>query len=545
MQLSVSNISISFGIEKVLNNVCFVVGTGQRAGLVGANGVGKSTLLRIIVGDAEPDSGIVTLSAGAEIGYLSQATPIFDGETIDDLIYRSLGDLHILESRLRALEEDMGRLSGPGLDAHMVEYGELTRQFERRGGYDIDYRIDQVLHGLGLSHIPRDRVVATLSGGEKARVSLAALLLNSPDILLLDEPTNHLDASALDWLESYLAAYDGILLAASHDRHFLNNATNVILEIDEQKREMKEYVGDYDFYVEAKRRERQKWVESYRLQQEEIKSLRQEIRESHQIGHPGRAPKDNDKFAAGFFGGRQQHAISRNVAFAEERLRRIETNPIPRPSQELRISPEFDPTALGGTTPLAASGISKSYGDRLILDDVSLSLSPRSRIVVVGPNGSGKSTLLKILAGHERPDSGDVWVTRSAKLGYLSQGQETLDPTQTLLDAYREGLEGSTEELLSDLFRYGFFTYEDIAKKVGQLSVGQRQKLQIARLLAEHANLLLLDEPTNHISLDVLEDFEEALIAFPGPIVAASHDRRFIERFVGEQMELRAGKLLR
>jgi macrolide transport system ATP-binding/permease protein len=545
MQLSVSHLSISYGVGRVLNNVSFVLGEGQRAGLVGANGVGKSTLLKIIAGEVAPDAGSVILPQGAEVGYLPQTTPIFEGETIDDLVYKSQGDLRCLEARLRQLEEQISRSGVEDLHARLAEYDEVTRQFERRGGYDIDYKIDQVLGGLGIGHIPRDRTVATLSGGEKARVGLASLLLKSPDILLLDEPTNHLDLAALDWLAAYLAGYSGILLAASHDRHFLNSTSNVILEIDEHKREMREYVGGYDVYAHSKQQERAKWQEEYGVQQGEIKALRQEMREAHQVGHRNRAPRDNDKFAAGFFGGRVQRAISRNVASVEERLRRIEANPVPRPPQELRISPSFDPLSLGGKTPLVASGIYKSYGRRVVLDDVSLSLSSDSHVVIVGPNGVGKSTLLRVLAGQETPDAGQVWLTRSARIGYLSQGQETLDPSQTLLEAYREGLVGSEEELLADLFRYGFFSYDDVRKRVVQLSVGQRQKLQLAHLLAQRANLLLLDEPTNHISLDVLEDFEQALLAFPGPIIAASHDRRFIERLGGEVWEMRDGSIIK
>ena len=546
MQLSVSSLTKSYGVEQVLNNISFVLGIGQRAGLVGANGAGKSTLLKIITGEVEPDGGTVGLPKGAEVGYLAQTTPLFTGETIDDLVYESQGDVRCLEIRLRQLEEEISRASGGDLASKLAQYDDATQRFERRGGYDLDYRIGQVLQGLGIGHIPRDRSVATLSGGEKARVGLAALLLKSPDILLLDEPTNHLDISALDWLEAYLAGYKGILVAASHDRHFLICTANVILEIDERTRGIKEYTGNYDSYVESKQRARERWQEEYRVQQEEIKALRQEIREkARHVGHNNRAPRDNDKFAAGFFGGRVQRAISRNVSNAEEKLRRIEANPIPRPPQELRISPDFDLLTLGGTTPLVVSDIYKSYGGRSVLEDVSLTLAKDSHIVIIGPNGAGKSTLLKILAGHETPDAGDVWVTRSARIGYLSQGQETLDPRKTLFEAYREGLTGTQEELLADLFRYAFFSYDDIAKQVSQLSVGQRQKLQLARLLAQRANLLLLDEPTNHISLDILEDFEQALLNFPGPIIAASHDRRFIERFGGMIWELRDGRLVR
>ncbi len=546
MQLSITNIAMSYGIERVLSNVSFVLGDGQRAGLVGANGAGKSTLLKIIAGELAPDGGRVQLPRNVEVGYLPQVAPVLEGATLDDLVYRSQGDLRCLEARLRQLEDAISHTGGDGLDALLSEYDDATHQFEQRGGYDLDYRVAQVLEGLGIGHLQRDRDVSTLSGGEKARVGLATLLLASPDILLLDEPTNHLDATTLDWLSSYLAGYRGILLAASHDRHFLNSTANIILEVDERTREIKEYAGNYDAFVTTRHREKEKWAEEYRRQQEELQALKHEIREkARQVGHRNPVPRDNDKFSRAYFAGRVQKTIARNIASAEERLRRLEANPVPKPPLELRISPDFDPIALGGTNPLVASNISKSYNNHAVLNDVSFSLGSDSHVVIVGPNGAGKSTLLKILAGYEQPDAGEVWITRSARIGYLAQGQETLDPGQTLFAAYREGLEGSEDDLLADLFRYGFFVYDDINKLIGQLSVGQRQKLQLARLLAERANLLLLDEPTNHVSLDVLEDFEQALLAFPGPIIAASHDRRFIERFGGAVWELKEGILVK
>ncbi|PZS01938.1 MAG: ABC transporter ATP-binding protein [Candidatus Chloroheliales bacterium] len=543
MLLNVSELFVSYGVQPVLNNVSFTLDERQRAGLVGANGAGKSTLLKAITGQVAPDSGRIAVANGAAVGYLPQAVSDYTSETIDDLIYQAQGDLRQLESRLRELEQHMGQ-PNDNHDELLTEYGHLTEQFERRGGYELDYRIDQVLGGLRLSHIARDRRVATLSGGEKSRVGLAALLLKSPDLLLLDEPTNHLDFFALEWLEGYLSAYSGGLLVASHDREFLNRIVNFILEIDEHTRQMKQYKGNYDAYAEAKAIERVNWLEDYLAQQEELKELRHALKtQARQLQSHNRPPRDNFQAGIAFKEGRANWAISRNVRSVEERLARIEANPIHRPPEAMHINPDFDPHALEGKTPLTATGLRKSFGSRVVLDDVSFTVGPSDRILIVGPNGAGKSTLLKMLAGIIQPDTGTVRLGNSVKVGYLDQEQETLDPHLPVFDAWRDGRVGYREDLEADFFHYGLFTYEEADKRVGELSVGQKRKLQIARLIAEKANLLLLDEPTNHVSFDVLEEFEKALLDFPGPIIAVSHDRRFIARFDGQAWELREGRL--
>ncbi|MGH2355882.1 MAG: ATP-binding cassette domain-containing protein, partial [Chloroflexota bacterium] len=287
--------------------------------------------------------------------------------------------------------------------------------------------------------------------------------------------------------------------------------------------------------------------ELYAREQEEIKALREAIRgtggAARRVGHPNRPPPDNDKFAKTFFGENVQRAVSRNVRAAQEKLRRIEADPIRKPPEPLRLRADFDPQALAGHAPIAADGITKAYAGRRVLDGVSLALGATSRVAVVGPNGAGKTTLLRILAGLEQPDTGTVSRAPSVAIGYLDQEQEGLDPSQTVFELYRAGLTGHEDALRSDLFRYGYFTHNDVHKKVGALSLGQRRKLQIARLVASRANVLLLDEPTNHLDLATLEAFEAALLEFPGPILAVSHDRWFLERFGGEVWELREGRL--
>ena len=541
--LTIQHISKAYAFHQILSDVSFVVNPGERIGLVGANGVGKSTLLKIVIGEIEPDTGAVILAPDHKLGYLAQVIEGFDDQTLDALIAASVARLRQLETRMRDLEGQMTQVSGAALDEIMIQYGEASDQFERYGGYDIEYRIDIVLQGLGVAHLGRERPFGTLSGGEKARVGLALLLLQSPDVLLLDEPTNHLDFATMKWLEDYLRSYRGAILVVSHDREFLNRIATAIVEIDEHSRSAKRYSGNYDTYQRAKLQERLKWVHDYAQQQEEIKALRIEIKQTAHQNSNYRAHTDNDKFVLGIKRATHADTVSKRVRSAEEKLKRIEDDPIPQPPEELKFEATFDPQALKGRMPLIVSRVSKRYGDKTVLNGVSFTLSQKGRVVLVGVNGAGKSTLLRILTGFEKPDSGEVYLNPAVKIGYLDQEGRTLDPTLTVFEAYQQGLEGSEQALKSILLQSGLFRYDDLDKLVGVLSAGQQRKLQIARLIADQANLLILDEPTNYVSFDVLEELEAALKLFPGPVVAASHDRRFIAQFGGEVWSLEDGHL--
>ena len=421
------------------------------------------------------------------------------------------------------------------LDDLLAEYGLLSDRYERLGGYSLEHRTREVLAGLQVDHIAPDRPVRSLSGGEKSRLGLAALILRSPDLLLLDEPTNHLDFAALAWLEQTLVEFKGALLVVSHDRHFLNRVVERIVEIDEHSKETKHYAGNYDFYAQAKAAARAKWEAEYWAQQEEIWELRKLIKsKTRQVGHPSRPPRDGDKFIVFFKAQRVDDAVARHVRNAEERLRRLEEEAIPKPPRPLEINPSFDPATLANHFPLVASGVSKFYGAQPLLANVDLTVRSDSRVVILGPNGAGKTTLLRLLAGIEPLDTGVVERAAGVVLGYLDQEQETLDQSGTIFERFRAGRTGDTEEFKAELLGYGLFSYADLAKPVRTLSVGQKRKLQLATLLTQRANLLLLDEPTNHLSLDVVEEFEAALCDFAGPVVAVSHDRRFIERFARE-----------
>lgn len=534
MLLSVHNISKSYGVHTVLSQVSFTLADGQRVGLVGANGVGKSTLLNIITGALEPDSGTVTLYPSRTLRYLPQVIHAAGDATLHDRIRQATAHLHTLETRMRVLEQRMGdSAGGAALDAVLAEYGEVAEAFERGGGYTLAHRIDTVFEGLGVAHIPRDQRFSTLSGGEKSRVGLALLLLEQPDVLLLDEPANHLDFAALAWLEAYLQAYRGGILVVSHDRQFLNETVNAIIEIDEHTHETRRYSGSYDAYHAAKQHARRQWEADYAAQQEEIIALRYEIKVNARRNDNYRSPPDGDKFELGKKRDTHAATVSRRVRSAEERLQRIMDDPIPQPPQDLRFQAAFDPRALGGKFPLTVEGVSKRYGQRVIFEGVSFAVHEGARIVLVGPNGTGKSTLMKILAGIDSPDSGTVSRHPAVRIGYLDQEGARFAPTLTVFEAYQDGLSQPEQVLKAQLITMGLFRYDELEKPVGGLSKGQQHKLQIARLIASGANLLILDEPTNFVSFDVLESFEAALREFRGAVIAASHDRRFIEQFGG------------
>jgi macrolide transport system ATP-binding/permease protein len=373
---------------------------------------------------------------------------------------------------------------------------------------------------------------------------LAGLLLQSPDLLLLDEPTNHLDFASAAWLERFLSEYRGAFVAVSHDRHFLNKTVTRIVEIDDHTHTLREYAGNYDAYRAARDREYARMEAAYLTQQEEMKELRRAIKvKARQVSH-ARPATDNDKFARTFFKEQTEDAISRNVRNAEERLKRLEADPAPKPPRLLRINPDLDPAALRSAQTIVVDGLVKRFGERVILHDVSFTLGSRARVVIVGENGAGKSTLLDLIAGRLLPDAGLVRLAGGVRLGYLDQDARALDRDVTLVESYLDGLDGPRDELVNGLFHYGLFRVDDLSKRVGQLSLGQRRKLQLAKLMAERANVLLLDEPTNHLSLDLLEELERALADFAGPLLAVSHDRWLIERFGAQVWELRDGRLI-
>jgi macrolide transport system ATP-binding/permease protein len=456
------------------------------------------------------------------------------GETIAHLLAASRQRLAALEQQMHTLAAQMATSSGAEQAALLAAYGEAAARFEQAGGYDLDYKIGAVLDGLRLSYLPPHRPIATLSGGEKTRVALAALLLRAPDVLLLDEPTNHLDAATAAWLESYLVRQAGAVLVVSHDRHFLDRVATRIGDLDEHTHRLTLYGGSYADYVAQKQRERHAWEAAYARQQDEIAELQRQAATTPQRLAARSVCRDGDKLSYNYKGQRVQRTVSRLVRNAEQRLQRIVADPIPRPPQPLRFSGTFAPAAHAHGTILHAQHICKTFAPQPpVLNDITLELGATERVVLVGENGAGKSTLLRILAGELAADSGQVVRGERVVVGYLAQEDAAPTDERTVLQAYREGRSGHAQEHQAELLAYGLFTPDDLQKPLRALSVGQRRKLSLARLLVARASLLLLDEPTNQFSLDVVEQIEAALDAFPGAVVAVSHDRRFISRFRG------------
>jgi macrolide transport system ATP-binding/permease protein len=542
---TVNNLFKSYGPATVLVDISFGMNLGERVGLIGANGSGKSTLLKVIAGIESADSGQVSHSSSVRVGYLPQAVSDIGGRTIGSLLTEAVEEIREVESRLQQLEAIMASDDGDRFPETLPEYSRLSDQYEKLGGNDINEAIEKTIAGLGIASIDRSRTINSLSGGEKTRLSLAITLLPSPNLLLLDEPTNNLDFQSLEWLERYLTRHKGAVLIASHDRQFLNNVVNVVFELDEYSHRLKRYSGNYDDYTTVRETEKIKWEEDYRRQQEEIKGLRKTIGSMNPANK--RKPKiarDGDKFVPHFKEQRVQLAVSRAVRNAEERLSRIEIDPVPKPPKPLLFKPADKLQPIRSSQVIMVNHVNKSYGIKSVLHKIEFSIGRDVRIVITGPNGSGKSTLLKLIAGKENADSGQVTFSPGVRIGFLPQEPEMDDPKQSILEYIRRGLVGYEEDFVFDLVTCGLFRYEELKKSLGQLSMGQVRKLQIARVIAEEPNVLILDEPTNHVSLDVLESFERALAVFEGPILSVSHDRRYIEKFGKVVWELMDGKLL-
>jgi macrolide transport system ATP-binding/permease protein len=368
-------------------------------------------------------------------------------------------------------------------------------------------------------------------------------LLASPDILLLDEPTNHLDRDRLDWLEAFIAGYPGAVLSVTHDRVFLDRTSTTILTLDSYTHTLSRFTGSYQDYLLVRERELQAWEERYEQQQEEIRELKAHIgSEARAVGH-GRSIRDNDKAAYKAHGARVQKAVSRNVQAAQTRLERLQRQAIPQPPEPIRIHTSFGVPVIESTTLIRLNDVTLAYGDRVVLSSLDFFVYRDTRICVTGPNGVGKSSLLRMLLGELKPNSGTRTALPNLRIGYLPQDPVFPDLSVEANRYFRTELSGSEESVGWLPVRLGLLKTEDMRKAVGELSIGQRRKLQIALIVAQQPDVLLVDEPTNHISLDTVEAFEHGLATYDGPVVAVTHDRRFIEHFHGELFELTRGAL--
>ncbi|MGW3497382.1 ABC-F family ATP-binding cassette domain-containing protein [Streptomyces sp. NPDC001020] len=522
------------GARRVLDGISLTASPGHRIGLIGENGVGKSTLLRLLAGMDEPDAGSVTRPP--DLGFLQQEMPYEADATItgvlDDALREAREDLAELErltDRLARTSQDAPEYFGL-LDA----YGLRLEQAQEREAWDADRRAALVLDGLGLGAFGHDRTLGSLSGGQRGRLALAALLVRRPSALLLDEPTNHLDDDAAAFVEEQVRGLPGVVVVASHDRAFLDAVCTDLVDLDPAMDGPIRYGGNYSAYLTEKRAERQRWERRWAEEQEELAALRVSAGVTARRVAPDRGPRDNEKMGYGHRAGRVQSQISRRVRNAGRRLEELERSRVAEPPRPLR----FESTALAapaaeGDDPLVSLQAVQVPGR---LPPVSAEVSATDRLLVTGGNGAGKSTLLAVLAGRLAPE-GEVRRRQGLTVGLLAQDTVFDRPDRIVRDTYELvlGVERAEAVPLSSL---GLMHEADLDKPVGQLSVGQRRRLALALLVARPPQLLLLDEPTNHLSPRLCDELEAALGSGPGAIVLASHDRWLRGRWQGRTIRL-------
>ena len=536
-QLALTEVTKRYGDRIVLDRASLTIKPGERIGVIGDNGSGKSTLLRLLAGREDPDNGTVTVTAPGGIGYLAQTLDLPPTATVRDAIDLALADLRELEGQLRQAEAELVDTATAG---ELAGYGELVARFEARGGYAADLQVEIALHGLGQPGLDRDRRLGTLSGGERSRLALAATLAAAPEVLLLDEPTNDLDDEAVAWLEEHLRAHRGTVVAVTHDRLFLDRVTSVIAEVDADSRAVHRYGNGYPGFLAAKAAARARWAREYEDWRADL--ARQEALVGANIDRlaaiPRKAPAAFS--GAGAFRARSRaHGAMSRIRNARERLHRLSSDPVPPPPQPLRFAAHLataDATATGPVVELAGVRVA----GRLNVD--ALRIEPGERLLVTGPNGAGKSTLLDVLAGQLVPSAGTV--RRTGRIGYLRQQDSAGRGARTVLQAFAAGRPGDPAEHAEELLGLGLFRPGDLGTPVGQLSAGQRRRIDLARMVCQPADLLLLDEPTNHLSPGLVEELEEALADYAGAVVIVTHDRRMRVTFTGSRLGLRAGHLM-
>ena len=513
--LSAQHIAKSFGVNAVLRDVSLTVQQGDRIGLVGVNGCGKSTLMRILAGLDAQDGGEISLVRGLRVGYLAQQNMVTSGETVWNELQKVYEQVFAMEKKLRELEDEMAHAH---TDAQRfaqlsADYDRLTQRFEEADGYSWKSMVSGVLNGLGFKPAQYDQCVDSLSGGEQTRLCLARLLLQKPDLLLLDEPTNHLDMETLQWLENYLAAYKGSVLVISHDRYFLDHVCTGIVEILMGSSE--QYNGNYTRYI-AQRQERfESRMRAYEIQQKEIERQQAIIARYRMFNREKsiRAAESREK--------------------ALDRMEKLE-----KPADERAIRFSFEARRRTGEDVLQLTEISKSFGEKHLFHDLTLRVRAGDRVALIGPNGVGKSTLIKIIVGEEQPDTGFIRYGSNVDIGYYDQHQSTLHADKTALDEIWDRFPQMEQSNVRGALGMFLFTGDDVFKPIHTLSGGEKGRVALTALMLRKDNLLLLDEPTNHLDMDSREVLEDALTDFGGTIITVSHDRYFINRIANRIIEM-------
>ena len=518
MILSCNHISKSFGDNQILSNISFHINDHEKCGIVGINGVGKTTLLKILVGEESSDSGEVIIPKDVTIGYLRQREILSSDNTIYEEIQSAKKDVYELEKKIRLLEHDMKEASPDRLDSMYKEYNRCVTEFERIGGYACESEINGIIKGLGFVCDPHTQKTDMLSGGEKTRVALGKLLISSPDLIILDEPTNHLDMNSIAWLENYLLNYKGAVLIVAHDRYFLDKIITKTIELDNGSGTV--FTGNYSAYAEKKAKLREDMMKAYYKQQKEIAHQEEVIKKLKSFNREKSVKR----------------AESREKALSK--IKRI--NKPFTIDNEIKI--KFTPVIESGNDVLATEGLSKAFGNNRLFSDINFDIKKGERVAIIGDNGCGKTTLLKIINDVIPADAGTIRLGTNVYIGYYDQEHEQLEPDNTLYEEISDEYPDMTITEIRNLLAAFLFTGDDVFKLVKDISGGERSRLALAKLMLSDANFLILDEPTNHLDILSKELLENALRSYTGTVLYVSHDRYFINQTATRILNITSGR---
>ena len=508
------DISKAYGTDIIFEDVCFGVEKGDRVGIVGANGTGKTTLLGIIAGDIEATSGNLYIRNDFNIGYLRQQNQFGGSGTVRSQAEKSFTNLFEMEKKLERLQLAIADHESESFERDLEEYTRLIEEYERKGGYTYKSELGAMLTHMGFDEEAQNKEISKLSGGERTRLALSCLLLSKPDVLMLDEPTNHLDLHMLEWLEAYLDNYKGTIMVVSHDRYFLDRITNKIFDLGGGTLEA--YTGNYSTFLVKREEHLEAMRREYEKQQAEIARQEDMIRRFRQHG--------------------TEH-LAKRAASREKRLAMMEIKEKPKLKQN-RMKLSFEADFKSGGEVIEAEDLSKSYGSRKLFDHAGLLIRKGERVCIIGDNGIGKTTLLKILMGLEKPDNGYLRIGYNVNFGYYDQGQLLLDENETVLGEMKNAYHLYTDTEMRSLLGRFLFTGDDVFKQVKDLSGGEKAKLSLLKLMLSGANTLVLDEPTNHLDIESKEIVEEALMEFEGTLLIVSHDRYLLNTIPDRILEL-------
>ena len=517
MIVRLQEVSKIYGDRPILDEASFELSLGDRVGLVGVNGAGKTTVLRIMLGEVAPDEGAVERARGARVGYLPQEVDIVSDVAVIDEALTALPAMRAMEEKLAALEESLGTLGGDALAVALEEYGHMREVFERDGGYTYKARAESVLQGLGLTKEHWGQQARTLSGGQKSRLMLAKLLLSEPDGLLLDEPTNHLDIQAIEWLENFLSSYQKAFLIVSHDRYFLDRTVRRMALLERAK--LTTYPGNYTKFKVLHDADVERQWKEYGKQEDMVARTKDFIR---------------------------RNIAGQKTKQAKSRIKMLDKlDTVERP-MELRTKAafQFRHEDRSGEKVLWAQDVMVGYPSKTIIPHATVAFRRQDRVGLVGPNGCGKTTLLKTLAGRLAPLTGEIGTGTRVTMGYFDQEQSDLDDGKTVIDTIWELMKLAPEVEVRSFLGLFDFSEDRVFVKVGALSGGERGRLQLARIVKQSPNLLLLDEPTNHLDLHTREALEEALSKFTGTMLVVSHDRYFLDRVCNTMLAVKPGGVL-